>query len=54
MVEYEKKSSGKTELKEFLHVSTNIKTDYVKEWTADLLKERDQFWQSVGATETHG
>ncbi|KAL7275228.1 hypothetical protein RUND412_001843 [Rhizina undulata] len=47
-IEYEKKYNAKKDLKEFLHVRTGIKNDFVKKWTEDALAEREVFWKEAG------
>ncbi|KAK3390647.1 HD domain-containing protein [Podospora didyma] len=44
MIEYEKRGEGKLDLGEFTYVSTVIVLDEVKAWAAELLKDREAFW----------
>jgi putative hydrolase of HD superfamily len=50
MVEYERSHKGKLDLSEFRQVADRIETDEVKQWCADVMKEREEFWRSVGIT----
>lgn len=45
MVEYEKRHDGKIDLGEFVWVSKNIVTFEVKKWCAEVLQEREDYWQ---------
>ena len=45
MVEYEKTGRGKIDLSEFSGVATRIKLPEVKEWSAEVLEEREEFWK---------
>ncbi|KAF8477178.1 hypothetical protein BDZ91DRAFT_688324 [Kalaharituber pfeilii] len=45
-IEYEKRYGAKKDFSEFLQVVNRIKTDYVKKWAQDLMKERKQFWET--------
>lgn len=47
-IEYEKKYQAKKDLKEFLHVRTGIKNEFVKRWVEDALRERESFWRASG------
>jgi len=47
-IEYEKKHRAEKDLKEFLHVRTGIKNDFVKKWAEDALREREAFWRDAG------
>ena len=47
MVEYEKRK-GKLDLGEFAWVAEKIVLEEVKEWCAELLKEREQYWNELG------
>jgi putative hydrolase of HD superfamily len=53
MVEYERSHEGKLDLSEFRQVSDRIETDEVKQWCADVLKEREAFWKGVGINPEH-
>ncbi|KAL9117912.1 MAG: hypothetical protein Q9187_005549 [Circinaria calcarea] len=48
MMEYERKEEGRVDLGEFVWVSERIVLDEVKEWCAELLKEREEFWRGMG------
>lgn len=50
MVEYERSHKGTTELdlSEFGWVANKIVLPEVKEWCAVVLKEREEFWKSIG------
>ncbi|RFU31115.1 hypothetical protein B7463_g5225, partial [Scytalidium lignicola] len=44
MMEYERASGGKLDLGEFSWVAKKIELEEVKEWAAEVLKEREEFW----------
>ncbi|KAH8804898.1 HD domain-containing protein [Xylogone sp. PMI_703] len=44
MLEYERANGGKLDLGEFSWVAKKIELDEVKQWAADVLKEREEFW----------
>ena len=48
MVEYEKRYAGKMDLGEFSKVAGRIVLPEVREWCAELMKEREQFWKAIG------
>ena len=48
MVEYEKKYEGNLDFGEFSRVAERIELAEVKEWCAELLKERQQYWNNLG------
>ena len=48
MVEYEKRYAGKLDLGEFSWVAGRIVLPEVREWCAELLRERDQYWRELG------
>ena len=48
MVEYEKRYAGKLDLGEFSWVAERIVLPEVREWCAELLKEREQYWKELG------
>ncbi|PNS18718.1 hypothetical protein CAC42_5257 [Sphaceloma murrayae] len=48
MMEYERQNEGRIDLGEFSWVAQKIELDEVKAWCADLLKEREEFWQGLG------
>lgn len=50
MMEYERVHEQKLDLGEFSWVSTRIELPEVKEWSATLLKEREDFWGDVKHT----
>lgn len=47
-IEYEKQYNAEKDLKEFLHVRSGIKNEFVKKWVSDALLEREAFWKSKG------
>jgi putative hydrolase of HD superfamily len=51
-IEYEKKYDAQKDLKEFLHVRTGIKNEFVRQWAVDAMKEREVFWKSKGIEKT--
>lgn len=53
MVEYERSADGRLDLGEFSRVAERVKLDEVKEWAADVLKERNAFWESKGVTPSY-
>lgn len=53
MVEYERTYKGKLDLSEFCQVADRIETEEVKQWCADVMRERESFWTSVGTTPKH-
>ncbi|EME38309.1 hypothetical protein DOTSEDRAFT_75760 [Dothistroma septosporum NZE10] len=52
MVEYERTHGGKVDLGEFSWVATRIVLPEVQEWAAEVLREREEFWQSKGKKPT--
>lgn len=48
MVEYERERKGEKDLGEFTRVAKKIQLKEVKEWAKAILKEREDFWSSVG------
>jgi len=54
MVEYERSHEGKLDLSEFCQVANRIETDEVKQWCADVMREREEFWKGIGLTPQHG
>lgn len=48
MMEYERSHEGRIDLGEFSWVAQKIELPEVKTWCDDLLKERAQFWASLG------
>ncbi|TID23764.1 hypothetical protein E2P81_ATG03331 [Venturia nashicola] len=53
MVEYERAHKGKLDLSEFCQVADRIETEEVKQWCADVMREREAFWTTVGITPKH-
>ena len=47
-IEYEKQYNAQKDLKQFLHVRKGIKNEFVNQWVADALLEREAFWKSKG------
>lgn len=47
MLEYERSREGKLDLGEFAWVAEKIECVEVKQWTDDLMREREAFWHSV-------
>lgn len=54
MVEYERAHGGRIDLGEFAWVARKITLPEVQEWSKEVLREREQFWKSVGAVPTRG
>lgn len=52
MVEYEKRGERKVDLGEFAYVAKKMVLDETKQWAAELLREREQFWH--GKEHVHG
>lgn len=48
MVEYERSAEGRLDLGEFSRVAERVVLPEIKEWAADVLKERTAFWQAKG------
>lgn len=48
MIEYEKRGEGKLDLTEFTYVATKMALDETKEWAAEVMKEREEYWRSAG------
>lgn len=48
MMEYERQNEGNVDLGEFAWVSQKIILPEVKAWCDDILKERQEFWASLG------
>lgn len=53
MVEYERSADGRLDLGEFSRVAERVKLPEVKEWAADVLKERKAFWDAKGVTPSY-
>ena len=52
MVEYEKRGKGTLDLGEFAYVATKTLLPETKAWAAEILKEREEFWD--GQQHVHG
>lgn len=50
MVEYEKLYGGKINLVEFGRVAARIEMPEIKEWSVQLMAEREEYWKSIGHT----
>ncbi|KAL8710789.1 MAG: hypothetical protein Q9225_007221 [Loekoesia sp. 1 TL-2023] len=48
MMEYERRGEGEVDLGEFVHVAEGIKLEEMKVWCREVLRERGEFWKSVG------
>jgi putative hydrolases of HD superfamily len=48
MVDYERSTKGECDLSEFAYVADKVETEEVKQWCTQLLKERDDYWKSIG------
>lgn len=48
MIEYERQNKGGIDLSEFAWVAQKIELAEVKSWCDDVLKEREEFWKSIG------
>ncbi|MCJ1429206.1 hypothetical protein MMC29_007119 [Sticta canariensis] len=46
MMEYERQNQAKLDLSEFLEVVQKIQLEEVKEWCAEIINERDEYWSS--------
>lgn len=46
MAEYEKQGKGQLDLGEFAYVSRKLSLPETQEWAAEILRERDQFWDN--------
>lgn len=46
MVEYEKAHEGSVNLEEFTWVATRIELPEVKEWSKEILADREEFWRN--------
>ena len=53
MVEYERGAEGRLDLGEFSRVAERVKLPEVKEWAADVLRERNEFWKAKGVTPSY-
>ena len=49
MMEYERRHQAQLDLGEFTQVVQRIQLEEVKVWSADILKERDEYWKSMGS-----
>ena len=54
MSEYERRASGVLDLGEFAHVAGGVKLPEMREWAAQLLMERDAFWDAFGGKTKEG
>ena len=52
MVEYEKAQEGMLDLGEFAWVGGRIILEEVREWCAEIMKEREEYWRGLGKTIT--
>lgn len=50
MVEYERSYDGQLDLGEFSWVARRIQLPEVEKWCDEVLKERDEYWSSIGKT----
>lgn len=48
LMEYERSQEGRIDLGEFSHVANRLVLPEVQQWAAELLAERDSFWNSHG------
>ena len=48
MVEYERRGGGDRDLGDFVPVAERIVLKEMREWCADVLREREEFWRGVG------
>jgi putative hydrolase of HD superfamily len=48
MVEYERRAEGRLDLGEFSRVAERVQLPEIKQWAADVLKERREFWEEKG------
>lgn len=57
MVEYERSHEGEggeqLDLGEFCHVAGRIELPEVREWCDTVMRERDEYWKSIGKTPFH-
>lgn len=51
MVEYERSNEGRINLEEFRWVATKIELPEVREWCEEVLREREEYWTSIGRPE---
>lgn len=51
MIEYERSNHGRINLHEFEWVAREIKLPEVREWCEEVLREREEFWTSIGRPE---
>lgn len=51
MVEYERSNEGRINLEEFRWVATKIELPEVREWCEEVLREREEYWASIGRPE---
>ncbi|KAI4280046.1 MAG: hypothetical protein L6R38_004761 [Xanthoria sp. 2 TBL-2021] len=48
MMEYERRGNGQVDLGEFMRVADKIEMEEMKGWCRDVLREREEYWKSVG------
>lgn len=48
MVEYERRGERKLDLGEFAYVATRLALDETKEWAAEIIREREEYWRGQG------
>ncbi|KAL9601428.1 MAG: hypothetical protein Q9219_002494 [cf. Caloplaca sp. 3 TL-2023] len=48
MMEYERRGEGKVDLSEFVYAVDGIKLEEMKAWGREVIKEREEFWESTG------
>lgn len=53
MMEYERRGAGEVELGEFSHVADGIRLEEMKHWCQEVLRERVEFWKSIGKSPGH-
>lgn len=51
MLEYERAHDGKIELGEFAWVKNRVQLEEVKAWCEELMRERQEYWSSIGKPE---
>lgn len=48
MVEYERRGERALDLGEFAYVATRLALDETKEWAAEIIREREEYWKGKG------
>jgi putative hydrolase of HD superfamily len=48
MVEYERRAEGRLDLGEFSRVAERVVLPEIKDWAAEVLRERREFWAEKG------